>query len=54
MTKATSTNVGGYPKRLESAGKRPKAALIATARKLLVTGNAMIATDQKYVPTEII
>jgi transposase len=34
--------------RLQRAGKPPKAAIIATARKLLVTLNAMLATRQKY------
>jgi transposase len=43
-----SNNFGGFRKRLEGAGKRPKAAIIATARKLLVALNAMIAIGQKY------
>jgi transposase len=45
-----SSNFGEFRKRLEGAGKRPKAAIIATARKLLVTLNAMIATGQRYTP----
>ena len=45
-----SSNFKGFRKRLEGAGKRPKAAIIATARKLLVTLNAMIASGQKYAP----
>jgi transposase len=38
----------GFRKRLESAGKRPKPAIVATARKLLVTLNAMVATGKRY------
>ena len=38
--------------RLQSAGKPVKVALIATARKLLVTLNAMIATGTDYQPPE--
>ncbi|MCP1615494.1 transposase [Azospirillum lipoferum] len=38
--------------RLQTAGKPVKAALIATARKLLVTLNAMIATGTDYEPPE--
>jgi transposase len=34
--------------RLQRAGKAPKAAIIATAHKLLVTLNAMVATRQRY------
>jgi hypothetical protein len=34
--------------RLQRAGKAPKAAIIATARKLLVTLSAMVATRQRY------
>ena len=45
-----STNFRGFRKRLEAAGKRPKAAIIATARKLLITLNAMVASGQKYFP----
>ncbi|MFN8830478.1 MAG: IS110 family transposase [Labrys sp. (in: a-proteobacteria)] len=45
-----SSHFNGFRKRLESAGKRPKAAIIATARKLLVTLNAMIASRQRYAP----
>lgn len=48
-SRASSTfNV--FRRRLEGAGKRPKAAIIATARKLLVTLNAMIASGRRYVP----
>ena len=36
--------------RLQRSGKTPKAAIIATARKLLVTLNAMLAARQKYAP----
>ena len=34
--------------RLQGAGKPVKAALVATARKLLVTLNAMLATSTDY------
>ena len=37
-----------FRKRLEAAGKRPKSAIIATARKLIVTLNAMLAKGEKY------
>jgi transposase len=39
--------------RLEAAGKRPKQAVIAVARKLVVTLNAMIRseTDFAMIPT---
>jgi transposase len=49
-----SKSFGGLRKRLEDAGKRPKAAIIDTARKLLITLNAMIATGKKYVPNAAI
>ncbi|CAO4157326.1 transposase [Methylorubrum extorquens] len=39
-----------FRERLSSAGKSTKAALIATARKLLVTLNAMLATATDYDP----
>jgi transposase len=45
-----STAFGDFRSRLEKAGKRPKSAIIATARKLLVTLNAMVAAGQRYTP----
>jgi transposase len=45
-----SSSFGAFRSRLENAGKRPKAAIIATARKLLVTLNAMVATGTRYAP----
>ncbi len=39
---------GAFRRRLQSAGKPVKAALVATARKLLVTLNAMMTTGADY------
>lgn len=47
----SSKRFGDFRTRLEAGGKRPKAAIIASARKLLVTLNAMVATGQKYAAT---
>lgn len=37
--------------RLEAAGKRPKQAIVAVARKLLTVLNAMLRDDRDYAPT---
>ena len=42
--------VGAFRRRLQDAGKPAKAALVATARKLLVTLNAMMAAGADYRP----
>ena len=39
---------GAFRRRLQGAGKPAKAALVATARKLLIALNAMLATDTDY------
>ena len=39
---------GAFRRRLQGAGKPAKAALVATARKLLIALNAMPATDTDY------
>ena len=39
-----------FRNRMQTAGKPVKAALIATARKLLVTLNAMLASEADYRP----
>jgi hypothetical protein len=43
-----SSNFNGFQKRLEGARKRPNAAIIATARTLIVTLDAGIASGQQY------
>ena len=47
-SRAASRRFRDFRDRLQRAGKAPKAAIIATARKLLVTLNAMVATRQRY------
>ena len=39
-----------FRERLQAAGKSVKAAIIATARKLVVTLNAMLASGTDYRP----
>ncbi len=50
-TARSNTVLGRFHQRLRDAGKPPKVALIALARKLLATLNAMIRHQQTFVAT---
>jgi len=43
-----------FRERLQAAGKSVKTAIIATARKLVVVLNAMLASGTDYQPTVVI
>ena len=43
-----------FRKHLQAAGKSVKTAIIATARKLVVTLNAMLASGTDYRPTAVV
>lgn len=48
MAAVSLARTKGFYKRLRSAGKPPKVALVATARKLLVTLNALVRKQKPY------